>query len=298
MIFTSTEPTTTPSGWEQFWQSVVDFFMVKDDKGLNYLTRILIAVGTIVIAYFLIKFIAFLLKKAFGIRKKGPGVDVTAKYFIVQSVKVILWIGVAFMVIGTLKIDTSGFAGVVSAVTVALGLALQDLVMAFASGILIIHQKHFKAGDFIGVTNSYGTQEGTVLKVQIFFTYLQTPNGQELTIPNSNMLKAVVTNYTQLGKRRLNYDVGVSYDTDIEVAKKAYLDLIKDDPRVLKDEECTVYLYELGAYSVGIRIRLWTKPEDYWPLYNELSEKILLASRANGIYIPSSTDLNVTNQNK
>ena len=202
------------------------------------------------------------------------------------------------MVIGTLKIDTSGFAGVVSAVTVALGLALQDLVMAFASGILIIHQKHFKAGDFIGVTNSYGTQEGTVLKVQIFFTYLQTPNGQELTIPNSNMLKAVVTNYTQLGKRRLNYDVGVSYDTDIEVAKKAYLDLIKDDPRVLKDEECTVYLYELGAYSVGIRIRLWTKPEDYWPLYNELSEKILLASRANGIYIPSSTDLNVTNQNK
>lgn len=298
MIFSSTEPTAvTKSGWELFWDSVVAFFLDKDAQGLNYLTRILISIAVIIVAFFLIKLIVHLLKKGFGIKKKGPDVDITAKSFVIQVIKVILWVAVAFIVIALLKIDTTGVAGITSAVTVALGLALQDLVMAFASGILIIHQKHISVGDFIGVTNSYGTQEGSVVKIQIFFTYLKTPNGQEVTIPNSNMLKAVVINYTKLGKRRLNYEVGVSYDADIALVKEVYMSLVKDDPRRLQDEECSVYVYELGAYAVGIRIRLWTKVEDYWPLYNELSEKILLASRDNGIYIPSSTDISVSNKN-
>jgi len=107
------------------------------------------------------------------------------------------------------------------------------------------------------------------------------------------MLHAVITNYTRLGKRRLNYDVGVAYDTNIELAKKVLEDLFKDDPQVLKKEEFSIYVYELGAYSVGIRVRCWTKFKDYWPMYNSMSEKILLAFREKGIRIPSSTDITV-----
>ena len=128
-------------------------------------------------------------------------------------------------------------------------------------------------------------------------TYLRTPNGQEVTIPNSNMLHAVVTNFTRLNKRRVNYDVGVAYDTDIELAKKVLLDLVKNDELILPKEECTVYVYELGSYSVGLRIRCWTKFNDYWPFYNALSEKVLLAFRENGIRIPSSTDIQVDKRN-
>ena len=90
-----------------------------------------------------------------------------------------------------------------------------------------------------------------------------------------------------------NYDVGVAYDTDIELAKKVLTDLFKDNELILPKEEFTVYVYELGAYSVGLRVRCWTKFKDYWPLYNSMSEKILLAFREHGIYIPSSTDIHV-----
>lgn len=287
----------TLGSWGEFWQKVGEFFMTPDEGGINYLTRILIAVGTIVLAWLFLKLLSFLYKKAVGINKKKLTIDVSAKFFILNLIKIFYWLAIAFIVISTLKIDVTGVAGIASAVTVALGLALQDVIACFAAGIIILNQKNIATGDFVSVKNSYGETEGTVSKIHFFFTYLKTPNGQEVSIPNSNMLHAVVTNYTRLNKRRVNYDVGVAYDTDISLAKQVLTDLFKDDELLIPKEEFSVYVYELGAYSVGIRIRCWTKFKDYWSFYNSMSEKILLAFREHGIRIPSSTDILVSKDN-
>ena len=280
--------------WNDFWYKVGQFFLTVDESGLNYLTRILIAIAIIVVGYFLIKFIGFLLKKAMKIKTKGPNIDKSAKWFLVTVIKVFLWLCIAFVVIGILKIDVTGVAGITSAITVALGLALQDLISCFASGIIILQQKNIATGEYIGVTNSFGTCEGTVEKIHFFFTYLKTPNGQEVTVPNNNMLKAVITNYTRLGKRRLDYNVGISYDGDVKLAKEVLAGVVANDDRILKEEGITVYVYELGAYSVGLRLRIWTPVDNYWPVYNDLSERILLAFREHNIRIPSSTDIAVS----
>ena len=284
------------NAWGDFWKKAGEFFMTTDDVGLNYLTRILIAIGAIVVAWLLLKVISLIYKKSFHVKKKPLDIDVSAKFFILNVIKIFYWLAIAFIVISLLKIDVTGAAGIASAVTVALGLALQDVIACFAAGIIILNQKSIATGDFINVQNDYGSSEGFVTKIHFFFTYLRTPNGQEVTIPNSNMLHAVVTNYSRLNKRRLNYDVGVAYDTDIELAKKVLVNLFKGNELILPKEEFTVYVYELGAYSVGLRVRCWTKFKDYWPLYNSMSEKILLAFREHGIRIPSSTDIQVTKE--
>lgn len=286
----------TLSAWSDFWQKAGEFFITPDEAGINYLTRILIAVGVIVVAWFLFKLISFIYKRALHI-KKSLTIDASAKFFILNIIKIFYWLAVAFIVISLLKIEVTGVAGIASAVTVALGLALQDVIACFAAGVIILNQKNIATGDYISVQNSYGLAEGTVKKIHFFFTYLVTPNAQEVTIPNSNMLHAIVTNYTRLNKRRVNYDVGVAYDTDIELAKKVLTELFENDELVLKKEEFTVYVYELGAYSVGLRVRCWTKFNDYWEFYNGMSEKILLAFRKNGIRIPSSTDILVSKNN-
>ena len=286
----------TSNAWAQFWRKVGEFFWTPDAYGLNYLSRIGIAIAIIVVAWLLLRVISLIYKRALHIKKKPLTIDVSAKFFIFTVIKVFYWLAVAFVAFSILKIDITGAAGIASAVTVALGLALQDIIACFAAGVIILNQKSIGTGDFIGVQNDYGTAEGFVTKIHFFFTYLKTPNGQEVTIPNSNMLHAVVTNYTKLNKRRVNYDVGVAYDTDIELAKKVLTDLFKDDELILQKEEFSVYVYELGSYSVGLRVRCWTKFKDYWPLYNSMSEKILLAFREHGIRIPSSTDIQVANQ--
>lgn len=285
------------STWSDFWAKAGQFFMTPDDAGLTYLTRILLAIGVIVVAWLLLRLISFIYRKALHVKKKPLTIDASAKFFILNIIKIFYWLGIAFIVISILKINVTGIAGIASAVTVALGLALQDVIACFAAGIIILNQKNIATGDFISVHNDYGMAEGTVTKIHFFFTYMKTPNGQEVSIPNSNMLHAVITNYTRLNKRRVNYDVGVAYDTDIELAKKVLTDLFKDDPLILPKEEFTVYVYELGSYSVGLRVRCWTKFKDYWPFYNSMSEKILLEFRKHGIRIPSSTDLQVKKDN-
>ena len=277
-------------GWINFWQKFADFFWIPDEHGLNYLSRIGIAIAIIVFAWLFIKLFGMLLRRAFKV-KKGPQIDASMKYFVIELLKVLIWIGVAFVVASVLKFDLTGVAGITSAITVALGLALQDLLGSFFSGILILNQKTIKTGDYIAVKNQYGECEGTVERIHFFITYLVTPKGQKIIIPNRNMTGAVITNYTTLGRRRIDYDVGVSYDADIAKAKEVLLGVIKDEQLLLPNGASEVYVESLGPYYVNLRLRCWVKYENYWKLYNQLSERVLLAFRSNGINIPSSTDI-------
>ena len=279
-------------GWLDFWKKFADFFWLPDTAGLNYLTRIAIAIGIIVVSWLFIKLIGLALKKAFRI-KRGPDIDASAKYLAIEVIKILLWIGAAFVVAYVLKLNLTGVAGITSAIAVALGLALQDLIGSFFSGLLIINQKSIRTGDYILVKNSFGECEGEVERVHFFVTYLKTFKGQRVIVPNKNMTSAVITNFTVLGERRCDFDVGVAYDTDIALAKETLLNVIKDDKVIIHPEKTMVYVESLGAYSVNLRLRYWTKVEDYWPLYYQIPERVLLAFREKGINIPSSTDIKV-----
>ena len=276
-------------GWITFWQKFADFFMIPDERGLNYLSRIGIAIAIIVFAWLFVKLVGLLLRKAFKV-KKGPEIDASMKYFIIEVFKVLIWIGVAFVVASVLKFDLTGVAGITSAITVALGLALQDLIGSFFSGILILNQKIIKTGDYISVKNAYGQCEGTVVRIHFFVTFLNTPQGQRVIVPNKNMSSAVITNYSTLGRRRIDYDVGISYDADVAKAKEVLLNVIKDEELLLPNGATEVYVESLGPYAVNLRLRCWVQFENYWKLYNQLSERVLLAFIENNIYIPCSTD--------
>lgn len=279
--------------WNGFWQKAGDFFMVPDSSGLNYLTRIIIAVCVIFVAYFVIKLLGFLLRKAFKVKKRGPDIDVSAKNILVQIIKAALWIATAFVVASILRFDLTGLAGITSAIAVALGLALQDLIGSLFSGLLLLQQKNIKTGEYISVVNSFGSCEGTVKNVHLFFTHLLTYQGQVITIPNKNMTSAIITNFSRTGKRRIDYDVGISYNTDITFAKNVFNKIFDGDERILQEDGITIFVNKLDSYSVQMRLRCWTSYEDYWPVYNELGEKILIACKENGINIPTSIDRNI-----
>lgn len=284
------------NGWNNFWARVGNFFMSPDINGVTPLARIIFAVIVIIVAWLFIKLLIFILKKALGVKRKGPNIDISAKVFVIQIIKVSLWVLVAIAVVSILGFDTTAFAGVASAITVALGLSLQDVISCLASGLLIINQKHIKAGDYIRIQNTFGSCEGTVVKIQFIFTYLKTFDGLELTIPNNNVLKAEVFNYTTLGSRRVDLDVDVTYEADVELCKKVFYDVLNEDESTYKDGTINVFISELAPYSVKFRLRAWVSTEDYWPFNFRLKEAVLVACRKNNIYIPCSTDLHVNQQ--
>ena len=279
-------------GWVEFWQKFADFFWVADSSGLNYLARIGISVALIIVTWLLLKLLTLGLKKVFKI-KKGPDIDASAKLIIIGLIKFLIWVGIGFAVCSILKINLSGMGGIVASIGVALGLALQNLIGAFFSGLLIINQKTIKTGDYISVRNAFGECEGTVKRVHFFCTILISVKGQKIIVPNKNMASAVITNFTATGERRIDFDVGVSYDSDLEVVKEALASVIKDEPLVINPEKTMVYAESFKDYSINMRLRCWTKFEDYWTLYNQLTERVYLAFKEKGIYIPCSTDRNI-----
>ena len=281
-------------GWVDFWQKFADFFWVADASGLNYLARIGIAIALIVFTWLLLKLLTLGLKKAFKI-KRGPDIDASAKLLIISVIKFLIWVGIGFAVCSILKISLSGMGGVLASIGVALGLALQDLIGSFFSGILIINQKIIRTGDYISVRNAFGECEGTVERVHFFITILRNVKGQRVIIPNKNMASAVITNYTVSGERRIDFDVRVAYDSDVEVVKEALWSVIKDEPLVINNEKTMVYAESFGDFGINFRLRCWTKFDDYWTLYNQLPERVLLAFRSKGITIPASIDRNVKN---
>ena len=281
-------------GWVDFWQKFADFFWVADASGLNYLARIGIAIALIVFTWLLLKLLTLGLKKAFKI-KRGPDIDASAKLLIISVIKFLIWVGIGFAVCSILKISLSGMGGVLASIGVALGLALQDLIGSFFSGILIINQKIIRTGDYISVRNAFGECEGTVERVHFFITILRNVKGQRVIIPNKNMASAVITNYTVSGERRIDFDVRVAYDSDVEVVKEALWSVIKDEPLVINNEKTMVYAESFGDFGINFRLRCWTKFDDYWTLYNQLPERVLLAFRSKEITIPASIDRNVKN---
>ena len=279
-------------GWVDFWKKFADFFWITDSSGLNYLARIGISIALIVFAWLFLKLFSLFLRKIFRVNK-GPDIDASAKLIIIGFIKFVIWIGIGFAVCSILKINLSGVGGIVASIGVALGLALQDLIGSFFSGLLIINQKIIRTGDYISVKNAFGECEGTVYRVHFFTTILLSVKGQKIIVPNKKMASAIITNYTITGERRIDYDVGVDYNSDITLVKDTLMSVIKDEPLIINPEKTQVYVESLGGYAVNVRLRCWTKFEDYWPLYNQLSERVLLAFKEKNIYIPCSTDRNV-----
>ena len=272
-----------------FFKGIGDFFVHKEEGSLSNLEKIFICIGVIVLAWIILKILVLILERAMGVKKKGPQVDASLKSFAIQCIKVFYWVFIAFAVIGILGINITSFAGILSAVTVAVGLALQDIIGMFASGILLLYTKNFATGDFIGVSNGYGTVEGTVEKITMLHTILKTPNGQKIVISNNNVVKSNLTNYSANPYRRLNCTVGVDYNSDVELVKNILIEIMRQDERVNHDMDITAFVDNLADYYISFTFRCYIPYQQYWDVANSIKEKVLLAFRDKGVSIPFPT---------
>lgn len=147
-----------------------------------------------------------------------------------------------------LGINTTSLVAIVGAAGLAIGLALKDSLQNVASGVILIVNRPFKAGDYVDA----GGHGGTVEQVGLFTTQLRTLDNCELIVPNSQITSASIQNYTASDNRRLDLVVGISYEDDVKKAKKVALDIMAADSRVLKDPEPMVSVGDLGESSVDL----------------------------------------------
>ena len=109
-----------------------------------------------------------------------------------------------------------------------------------------------------------------------------------VVIPNGGLANSSITNVTAEDKRRIEIQVGISYESDLRRAKELLLQILDTHPMALHEEDRMpqVFVWELGSNSVVLGGRVWSKMEDYWTVKFEITEQIKLTFDREGIEIP------------
>lgn len=232
----------------------------------------------IIIGLIIIKIILSVFKTIF----KRSKMESTTSSFLSAVIKIILYVIYFIVILSLLGIPTTSFVAILTAFSLALSLALQDTLSNFASGILLIANKPFKAGDFVEVAGV----SGTVVTVKISVTVLSTPDNKLITIPNSTVSKSEIINYSAQPNRRVDFVFTASYGSDIDKVKGVIMSVVEKEELVNQDLGVTVRLSEQGDSALKFVTRVWTKNEDYWNVYFNLNEKMVKAFVEAGIEIP------------
>jgi small conductance mechanosensitive channel len=164
------------------------------------------------------------------------------------------------------------------------GLALQGSLSNFAGGVLIILLKPFVVGDYI--MDSASGKEGTVSDITIFYTRILTVDNKMINIPNGALSNATITNVSHMENRRVDFIVGVAYDSDLSKVKAVLQNIALTDEAVLKDEPVDVFVDELADSAVNMGLRVWVKNADYWTAKWRILERIKNSFDEQGISIP------------
>ena len=193
----------------------------------NYGPKLIGAIALLIIGLWVIKLLQKGLRKTFQIRD----LDESLQKFLLNLSGWVLKIMLFIAVLGQIGVESTSFIAVLGAAGLAIGLALQGSLANFAGGVLIMLFRPFKVGDFVEAQG----EKGTVKEIEIFTTKILTPQNRLVIIPNGILSNGNITNYTSEGTLKIFQVIGVSYDSDIKLAKEVLMNVLTSQNKILKD---------------------------------------------------------------
>lgn len=263
---------------EETLSEIGSFFKGLGDAILSALPTIILAIIVLIVGTLVVKLALKLLSK--GLNKTK--LELTVTKFTVQMAKIVLYTLLVTVVLSLLGIPVTSIIAIIGTAGVAIGLALQNSLSNVAGGFLLMITKPYKIGDYI-TTNGV---EGTVSRISILHTQLDSLTNQAIFVPNGQAINAIIINNNGNDNRCIDLACSISYDDDFEEARKVIVAVLEKNPLVLKDRGLFVRMKEHAASAIVIAVRVWCKTENYWTLYFDLMEQIRAAFIENGISIP------------
>jgi len=152
----------------------------------------------------------------------------------------------------------SAFATIAGALSLGLSFASRDILENFVAGIFILKDKPFTVGDYI----EWDGNEGIVREIDLRVSKLDTYNNEQITVPNSDLANAVVTNPVANDMRRVPVDFGIEYEADIDRARQIITEEAATITGVLADPAPTAPVTELADSAVVLNGRAWIDPTE------------------------------------
>lgn len=236
------------------------------------------AILILVIGWWLSSLLSKYLRKAMS---KGK-VDAGIVSFVYSITKNALRIVVLISTAAKLGVNVTSIIAALGAASVTVGLALKDSMSNVASGVLIIVNKLFHIGDYLEIEDL----QGTVTKIEMMTTTLNTIDNKTITIPNSTLTSSNIINYTSQKTRRLDLTYGVGYESDLIEVKNLLRQLVETNQKIHLDPAPVIAVGEFQDSCIQMVIKVWCDCDDYWPLYYEMQESVKMLFDAHHISIP------------
>lgn len=268
--------TTTEENVKQvniFFQYIQDMI----PGAIGFAIKVVFALIIFAIGMKLIKWI----RKVVRTSLEKTNVETGVRTFADSIVKYGLYIVLIIIIAKSFGVESASVAALLASAGVAIGLALQGSFSNIAGGVLIMILKPFQVGDYI-ISGSY---EGTIKEIQIYYSKMLTVDNRAIMIPNGELSGHSLVNVTREPERRLDLQVGISYEADIKKAKEVLWDVILHDEDVDADSNNLIVVDELADSSVLIGVKVWVPTDKYWPAKWRLQEEIKLALDANDVEI-------------
>lgn len=223
----------------------------------------IITIGVILIAvYVIIKIINYFIKKT----SEQFDLEITVTQVLQEIVQYSI-IAIAFVIIlNFLGINVSGLVLSLGILGIAVGFAARDTLSNFISGLFVLGTKSFKVGDFIEVSG----QMGTVTKMGFRITTMVTIDNKVITIPNSVFSADPFINYTALAKRRVDLEISIPFELDLENVIKSMEERASTLDWVLNETKPQIIVKELSDFGIKVTLNVWTN--DPWNVVIHRSE--------------------------
>ena len=273
-------PSLDFSSLEAFMASTSGYTDIAMEKAVFFLPKIFLALLILWIGMAIAGRVFRGLKKR---AEKSKTMDTTLGNFFAAAAKYAIIAGTLLAAIAVVGIPVARIFVILSAATLAIGLALQGSLSNVAAGLLLIILRPFQIGDYVELAG----EEGTVEDLNIFTTTLRTLDNIKIILANGEVRGNTIKNFSALGVRRVDVDFGIDYDDDMDKAMKIILDTAGKDGRVLADPEGPwARVCNLNDSSVDIQMRVWCKVDDYWDVRFDLIKAVKEAFDKGGISIP------------
>jgi small conductance mechanosensitive channel len=244
---------------------------------MEYGSRVLLAIITLAIGWWLINRLTARLTKLLALRNADQALQGFIGSLANIAMKIMLIVSVASMI----GIATTSFVAAIGAAGLAIGLALQGSLANFAGGVLILLFRPFRIGDSI---EALGVA-GTVDSIMIFHTVLRTADNKTVIMPNASLSNGIITNTNRQPTRKIVFDIRVDYNADLKKTQQILLELAQD-PRVLQTPAPEAVVAALGESAITVSLRAWVNTADFAGVTNMLNSEIRDRLRADGIEIP------------
>jgi small conductance mechanosensitive channel len=258
--------------WTKFYDKLYDWIILKGPG-------ILIAIFMFILGTWLIRVFNRWLKRFFERRRFNPSL----RYFLQNLIAISFQIILVLLVLQVAGVRPTIFTAIVAGLSVAAGLALSGTLQNFVSGVLILLLRPYVVGDNVVMQG----QEGRVTSIQIFHTFILTPDNKTIIVPNGQLSNNIVVNLSRQGMRRIDIVLKFSYAIPLDDSKQVLQRAIAATQGLLDHPPSRVSVGELEFDKYNLDLQVWVNPGKYEESKFILQEKIMDEMKKAALVIPA-----------